>query len=118
MACGPSIDNSVAASHQDASANTLAKSVRAKAFTVGRHLFFGAGQFEPETPRGQRLIAHELTHVLQQRVGLRSVQREVLARDADLGAAPFSGRDCRRPPSESFQSPRAASVLAGNRAPT
>jgi hypothetical protein len=57
----------------------LARSVRARAFTVGRHIFFGPGNYRPHTDQGRRLIAHELTHVMQQRGGLHSVQRDVEA---------------------------------------
>ena len=57
----------------------LARSVRARAFTVGRHIFFGPGNYRPHTEQGRRLIAHELTHVMQQRGGLHSVQRDVEA---------------------------------------
>lgn len=44
-------------------------SLNAHAFTVGEHVFFGRNQFKPDTPSGRELIAHELTHVLQQRGG-------------------------------------------------
>jgi hypothetical protein len=49
--------------HQDAG---LAKGLNAQAFTVGNHVVFGAGRYQPETPVGKRLLAHELTHVVQQ----------------------------------------------------
>lgn len=39
----------------------------ARAFTSGNDVFFGAGEYQPQTAAGQRLIAHELTHVIQQR---------------------------------------------------
>jgi len=39
----------------------------ANAYTLGQHIAFAAGQFAPETVRGQRLIAHELSHVVQSR---------------------------------------------------
>jgi hypothetical protein len=52
--------------HTDARAADTAKSINAKAFTVGRDIAFGAGQYAPESPEGQRLLAHELTHVVQQ----------------------------------------------------
>ncbi len=55
----------------------LAKQANARAFTVGRHLVFGSGEYRPNADQGRHLIAHELTHVLQQRGGLHSVQREV-----------------------------------------
>jgi hypothetical protein len=52
--------------HTDGHAAQLARSVDALAFTVGRDIVFGAGQYRPETNEGKRLLAHELTHVVQQ----------------------------------------------------
>jgi len=52
--------------HADAAAADSARDVHARAYTVGSHIAFGAGQFAPRTPPGQRLLAHELTHVVQQ----------------------------------------------------
>jgi hypothetical protein len=47
----------------------LARSVRARAFTVGNDVVFGAGEYRPESQAGQQLLAHELTHVVQQAGG-------------------------------------------------
>ena len=52
--------------HQDAAADRSARDVGARAYTVGRDIVFAAGQFEPSTGAGRRLLAHELTHVVQQ----------------------------------------------------
>jgi len=52
--------------HSDERAAESARSVNALAYTVGHDLVFGAGQFTPGTNVGQRLLAHELTHVVQQ----------------------------------------------------
>jgi len=52
--------------HTDARAMESARSVGAKAFTLGWDIVFGAGQYRPETESGRQLIAHELTHVIQQ----------------------------------------------------
>ena len=41
----------------------------ARAFTVGRRIFFAPGEYQPRTHHGQRLLGHELTHVVQQRAG-------------------------------------------------
>lgn len=46
-----------------------APSIGALAFTLGSNLYFAPGQYNPETPHGQQLLGHELTHVLQQRAG-------------------------------------------------
>ena len=52
--------------HTDARAAESASAVSALAYTVGRDVVFGAGQYAPETSAGRRLLAHELTHVVQQ----------------------------------------------------
>ncbi len=51
--------------HNDAHAHELARAVNAQAFTVGRNVVFGAGHYAPDTEAGRRLLAHELTHVMQ-----------------------------------------------------
>ena len=63
--------------HTDESASEAARSVRANAFTIGSHIVFGEGQFAPHTSRGRRLLAHELTHSVQQAGGVAgSIQRD------------------------------------------
>lgn len=52
--------------HQDSTAAKAAASVNALAFTVGRDIVFGGRQYAPQTSNGRRLLAHELTHTLQQ----------------------------------------------------
>ncbi|MDD5267124.1 MAG: DUF4157 domain-containing protein [Methylococcales bacterium] len=52
--------------HTGVAAGQSARDVNANAYTVGREIVFGAGRFAPETREGRRLIAHELTHVVQQ----------------------------------------------------
>lgn len=46
-----------------------AKAVGALAYTQGNHVHFAPGQYKPNTPQGQALLGHELTHVVQQRAG-------------------------------------------------
>jgi len=55
--------------HTDATAAASARSVQAHAYTVGNHVVFGEGRYRPETPEGRHTLAHELTHVVQQRQG-------------------------------------------------
>jgi hypothetical protein len=75
--------------HTDATADALARSVSARAFAVRNDVFFSAGAYEPHTARGRALLAHELTHVAQQRgapAGGRlrvSDPGDALERDAD-----------------------------------
>ena len=52
--------------HTDGQAHALAASVAARAFTVGRDVFFASGEYRPHTMAGRRLLAHELAHVVQQ----------------------------------------------------
>jgi Domain of unknown function (DUF4157) len=52
--------------HTGGEATQLARSVQARAFTVGRDVVFGAGQYVPGSGEGRRLLGHELTHVVQQ----------------------------------------------------
>lgn len=60
----------------DAAAQSAAQAMRARAFTIGRDVSFARGQYAPGTRSGRQLLAHELTHVVQQReYGLPHVQR-------------------------------------------
>lgn len=52
--------------HSDATAAKSAAAIDARAYTVGRNVVFGANQYQPATREGRRLLAHELTHVVQQ----------------------------------------------------
>ncbi len=52
--------------HTDSSAAGLAQAINARAFTLGQDVVFGAGQYAPEHEEGKKLVAHELTHVIQQ----------------------------------------------------
>lgn len=53
--------------HTDSRASQIAGSIDARAFTIGRDIVFYKGQYSPETPSGKRLLAHELTHFVQQK---------------------------------------------------
>jgi bacterioferritin-associated ferredoxin len=53
--------------HHDAQAARSAREIGARAYTVGTHIVFGAGEYSPQGSGGRRLLAHELTHVVQQR---------------------------------------------------
>ncbi|MDR6221559.1 hypothetical protein J2Y00_005199, partial [Deinococcus soli (ex Cha et al. 2016)] len=55
--------------HDDAEADKLAKGVNAIAFTTGTDIFFQAGRFQPNTQSGLELLAHEVTHTVQQSQG-------------------------------------------------
>ena len=52
--------------HTGSDAAQVSRDVNAKAFTIGRDVVFGEGEYKPGTPEGRRLMAHELTHTVQQ----------------------------------------------------
>lgn len=60
--------------HADAKAAQSAHAVNALAYTVGRHMVFGERQYQPSTDVGRRLLAHELSHTIQQGAALRHAQ--------------------------------------------
>ena len=62
--------------HTDAKADQLNQSLQAKAFTTGQDVFFRQGAYQPVSRRGQELIAHELTHVVQQN-GIEVQRKEI-----------------------------------------
>lgn len=68
--------------HADVKAALAARAVNARAFTVGRDVVFGEGEYAPMTKKGNKLIAHELTHVVQQERGGRLPE---LGQDAARG---------------------------------
>ena len=73
--------------HTDARAAESARAVNARAYTVGRNVVFGQGEYEPQSAAGKRLLAHELAHVVQQgsAVSGPQVQREVFERNFEGG---------------------------------
>jgi hypothetical protein len=68
--------------HADAAAAASARSVDALAYTVGHDVVFAAGQYAPNESAGRRLLAHELTHVVQQSHDGANVQLRL-----EIGAA-------------------------------
>ncbi|MBV9211784.1 MAG: DUF4157 domain-containing protein [Acidobacteria bacterium] len=79
--------------HADGQAALSAEAVQARAYTVGRDVVFGAGEYAPATTEGKRLIAHELAHVVQQRSRgshvKRRIQRSPRALPTRVGASNF-----------------------------
>jgi len=72
--------------HTGEQAARSARAVGANAYTVGRNIVFGGGQFGPDTSGGTRLLAHELTHVVQQGSGQGSLPAD-MSGGARVGAA-------------------------------
>ncbi len=52
--------------HLDSESETLSRTISARAFTRGQHVFFAPGEYHPDTASGRKVIAHELAHVIQQ----------------------------------------------------
>ncbi len=67
--------------HADETSDRLNQSIQAKAFTTGQDVFFRQGAYNPGSQGGQELLAHELTHVVQQNAG--TVQRQIVQRNGD-----------------------------------
>jgi hypothetical protein len=65
--------------HTASSSNQLNEAIQAKAFTTGRDVFFRQGAYQPGSREGQQLIAHELTHVVQQGHQEQVIQRKPAA---------------------------------------
>lgn len=55
--------------HDHPRASDSAESISANAYTIGNHVVFARNRFQPQTPSGRRLLAHELTHSIQQSAG-------------------------------------------------
>ena len=61
--------------HKDPEAASISQQVHAQAFALGKDIYFNQGKFSPENSEGKRLLAHELTHVVQQNPKLKKSQQ-------------------------------------------
>ncbi len=77
--------------HTNDDAADSAKSINAKAYTSGNNIVFGEGQYKPESTSGKNLIAHELTHTIQQNSGssIRRAAVDYQIRDLPPNTARF-----------------------------
>lgn len=62
--------------HKDKRAHELASQIHARAFTVGKDIYFNEGEYQPNTSEGKHLLAHELTHTLQQSKEIKRADEE------------------------------------------
>jgi hypothetical protein len=62
--------------HTDPASIQMNRELNSQAFTVGNNIFFNSGKFQPDSSSGQHLLAHELTHVLQQTGPNKKIQRQ------------------------------------------
>lgn len=84
--------------HTGVEASSVARSVQARAFTIGQDVVFGSGEYVPGTLAGIRFLAHELTHVVQQQGAFRSTLQPMLIQRQPTGiklkeAKPFGHGD-------------------------
>jgi hypothetical protein len=73
--------------HHDTQAAATAEAIGARAFTFHQHIAFAPGEYQPSTPKGQHLLAHELTHVLQQTGTSGVIQRTCACTDGRRATA-------------------------------
>ncbi|HHM05138.1 MAG TPA: DUF4157 domain-containing protein [Gammaproteobacteria bacterium] len=74
--------------HADQRAAASARALNARAYTRGYDIAFGAGQYSPDTDQGRHLLAHELTHVVQQNSDIKNkIQRYTLENDPSTAPA-------------------------------
>src|ERR1044071_3372781 len=69
--------------HTDERASAEAEAINAAAYTKGKDIFFGAGRYQPKSPAGQRLLFHEMAHVVQQQNPGPHASGDALEREAD-----------------------------------
>jgi hypothetical protein len=85
------VDLSQVRVHKDQSTARFAQSINARAFTLGNHIGFGSGQFNPQSRQGKELLAHELVHTQQQ----RGSQKKIIQRQGS-GTPAFERRQQER----------------------
>jgi len=91
MESGFGTDLSEVRIHRDTRSHELNERLQARAFTTANHIFFRSGQFQPHSPDGKLLLAHELAHTLQQRPADevdRNMIRRVRERRNAISVAP------------------------------
>src|SRR5215217_568653 len=79
--------------HTDDRASSSASAWNARAYTLGSHIVFGRGSYQPHHPAGRQLLAHELTHVTQQGGTPRLLRKEA---SPGLSGPPREGKDIRK----------------------
>ena len=87
--------------HTDSKSDELNQSIQARAFTTGQDIFFRQGAYDTSSKQGQQLLAHELTHVVQQSGGAVQAKSEVnlVAKDSKIQRKASPGASSTRKPS-------------------
>jgi hypothetical protein len=76
--------------HTDIAAAKSADSINALAYTTGNNIVFNQGQYAPDTDNGKKLLAHELTHVVQQNEGIKKKMIQRAENDSSVGCDPLT----------------------------
>ncbi|MBL7731680.1 MAG: DUF4157 domain-containing protein [Chitinophagaceae bacterium] len=76
--------------HNDGASYEMCRKINAQAFTHGSHVYFGEGKYNPQSTEGKRLLAHELTHVVQQG---NEVKRKMVQKAGNTTAPAASATD-------------------------
>ena len=97
--------------HNELQHHQVARSLNAKAFTVGSDIFFSHGRYQPGSQKGDRLLAHELTHVLQQSSG------GVTAKHVEPGAEIGDAKDSCEQEAESVADSLMSTTITASVAP-
>lgn len=84
--------------HTDSKAAEMNEGLGAKAFAHGNDVYFNKGNFNPNQPEGKRLLAHELTHVVQQKGKIQPKIQKQSGGRPNPDVVPFSGRLARSLP--------------------
>jgi hypothetical protein len=104
--------------HHDEAADRAASTLSARAFTLGSDIAFGQGEYAPQTPKGERLLAHELAHVVQQAHDPAPVLRRAPALNAKHyfaeGDAPSIDKAIAASPIKNYVPVKDWKTLAGN----
>lgn len=79
--------------HQDTEAANMSASIGAQAFTHGNDIYFNKGKYNPNSPKGKHLLAHELTHTIQQKGMVQKKIQRTIGDRHDLLAERFQGRE-------------------------
>jgi len=106
--------------HADSQASEMSKRINAKAFTYGNNIYFREGQYNTLSREGKQLLAHELTHVVQQGGGPRSVQRTPAHTYTFISRGSYGSTSpgFRRPSCSAGAAAGTSTIIAGSATPT
>ncbi|MET0649826.1 MAG: DUF4157 domain-containing protein [Pyrinomonadaceae bacterium] len=90
--------------HEDARAAASARAINARAYTLGHNIVFASGEYAPGSDSGRRLLAHELTHVVQQSASGGGLEGSIRRQPAGGDASPDAGQPADAGP-PTFRSP-------------